>query len=63
MIHEEVNTVYMALGTLAGNIPEEQWELVRLCRRNLQAIMLSAQHMEDGLCVAETTPEPLEVPQ
>jgi hypothetical protein len=46
MLHEEIDTVYLALGALAGKIPQEEWEVVRLCRRNLLAAGEVAKQME-----------------
>ena len=62
MLSEEVKSVSLALGALAGTVPEEAWEVIRQCRRNLQAAALAARQMEEGLCLPDPSGS-LEVPQ
>ena len=49
MLSEEIRSVHLALGNLAGKIAPEEYELVRLCRRNLLAAECTAREMETRL--------------
>lgn len=62
MLSEEIGTVHAALGNLAGKIGEEEWELVRLCRRNLLAVQSAAGEMEKLLPVEFLPKDRLEPP-
>ena len=53
MLSNEIKSVHAALGALAGQIPEEQWAVVKLCRDNLLAAANSAAQMEQHFNVPE----------
>lgn len=50
-VSTDINSCAAALGTLAGQVNEEQWALLRVVRQNLNAHAEQVQHMENGLCV------------
>lgn len=50
-VSTDINSCAAALGTLAGQVNEEQWALLRVVRQNLNAHAEQVEHMENGLCV------------
>lgn len=46
MFSDEIKSVMAALGVLAGKIGEEEWELVRMARRNLEEVANRVQTLE-----------------
>jgi len=49
MVHEKVNDAALALGGLAGQVSEEQWETIRRVRQELFDAADQALHLERGL--------------
>lgn len=50
-VSADINSCAAALGTLAGQVNEDQWALLRVVRQNLNAHAEQVQHMENGLCM------------
>ena len=46
MLHEKIRNISAQLGELAGRLPEEDYEIVRLARINLEAVAESAAALE-----------------
>lgn len=53
MLSEELKSIRAALGELMGKVDEESAELVRQCRRNLEAAAEQAVTMEQNFCPQE----------
>ena len=49
MIQEKITDAALALGNLAGQVSEEQWETIRLVRQELFDAADQADHLERGL--------------
>lgn len=54
MLSEELKSIRDALGKLLGKVEPESAEVLRLCRRNLEAASDDARNMEDNFYVKET---------
>lgn len=46
MLSNELQTIYVQLGTLAGEVAPDAWETVRLCRERLKAATDFARNLE-----------------
>ncbi|MFZ5428075.1 MAG: hypothetical protein ACOZEN_14000 [Thermodesulfobacteriota bacterium] len=49
MIAEKIQSVRMALGVLAGQVSEEQWEMIKMARAELSDAADTAKEMESRL--------------
>lgn len=53
MLKDELKSIHVALGSVLGRLDPEGAELVRLCRRNLDAAVEQAEALEQRLVPAE----------
>ena len=49
MLSDDITSVQVALGELAGRVGEEDWKLVSVARKNLASLAEQVQTMEGAL--------------
>ena len=52
MVHEDITAVSIMLGTLAGRVREEEYEIIRNCRRMLDGASEAAEVLERETALA-----------
>lgn len=54
MLSEELKSIRVALGKLLGKVDPSAAEVIRICRRNLEAASDDAKNMEENFCLRES---------
>ena len=57
MLHEKIRNISAQLGELAGKLPEQDYEIIRMARVNLEAVAESAAALETYYRPQETAEE------
>ena len=57
MLHEKIRSISARLGELAGRLPEQDYEIIRMARINLEAAAESAAALEAYYRPQETAEE------
>lgn len=61
MLSEELKSIRVALGELLGKVGQEDAEMLRQCRRNLEAAEEQADNIEKNLVCLNGTTEEVEI--
>lgn len=57
MVYEKIMNVSKALGTLAGNVSEEQWAMIRMAKAELLDAADMARELESSMIVPGLDPD------